>query len=374
MNRAVSVRQVHGHSGFTTIYDDWFELMGSVSKQCFYQHPAWFRAYFERPDYEDDIYFRCVFYGEQLVAICPMVFRRPYGNVIREAALPSHDSLYMPDMVIADSASPHEVWGRLSAPDKRKGIERWDLFSANSVLENSTISRALHSLSDDAVYESRRGRCAIVDIVDYDDAIRNMRKKFRGNLNNAKNRLAAQASVDFSCITQPNEVDSAFEEFVALEQSGWKGNPEKKRADYPNPAAIGLKRSKYLFYKNVVREFSKIDSLEIYLLKVNGKTVGAQIYTVLNQSAYLLKTAFDEDSKKFSPGHVLLDFVYKRYSQEGEINQICLITDYEWFKYWNPRYFHYVNIKAFSATPLGQMASLAYSTLRKRKQKNEGLT
>lgn len=372
MNRKFSVRQLHGHSGFNAICDDWHELMASVSMQCFYHHPAWFRAYFERPDCNEDIFFRCVFDGARLVAICPIVFKRRFGDLIREAALPTHDSLYMPDMALADSADADIVWRQLSASDKEKGVGRWDLFSANSVREDSAIATTLRSTDACHVFESRRSRCAIIDIIDYETAIRNLRKKFRGNLNNARNRLAAQAQVDFKCVTRPDEVESAYEEFVVLEQSGWKGNPEKKRADYPEPAAIGLKQSKYLFYRNVVKEFSEIESLEICLLKVDGKTVGAQIYAVLNRTSYLLKTAFDEDSKHFSPGHLLLDFTYRRYSDEKGVKQICLITDYDWFKYWNPRYLNYVNIRAFNANMRGNTASLAYSTIRRWKNNNKG--
>jgi CelD/BcsL family acetyltransferase involved in cellulose biosynthesis len=175
----------------------------------------------------------------------------------------------------------------------------------------------------------------MVDIIDYDDAIKGLRKKFRGNLNNAKNRLAAQQNVEFRRVTDSREVE-------------------------------GLRKSKYLFYKNVIRELSKTDSVEINLLKVNGKTVGAQIYAVLSDRSFLLKTAFSEDSREFSPGHVLLDAAYRRYAQTDIIKQMCLISDYDWFKYWNPRYVNYLNIKAFRNTVRGRIASKAYSILRKQ--------
>jgi CelD/BcsL family acetyltransferase involved in cellulose biosynthesis len=338
LSQALSVQQFEGKEGYAKICGDWRELMRSISSQYLSHHPAWFHAFFDRPTYDENICFRCVFEGTRLIAVCPMVFKHRFGRVLCEAVVPAHETLSMPDMAIADSADPYAVWQKLSAPNQSTGVKTWDRFTALSVLETSTIASSLRAATDNVIFESNVGRCAVIDIVDYDEAMKNLRKKFRGNLNNAKNRLAAQKSVEFLRVIH----------------------------GYPAPAAIGLRKSKYLFYKNVIRELSKTDSVEINLLKVNGKTVGAQIYAVLSDRSFLLKTAFSEDSREFSPGHVLLDAAYRRYAQTDIIKQMCLISDYDWFKYWNPRYVNYLNIKAFRNTVRGRIASKAYSILRKQ--------
>jgi len=137
--------------------------------------------------------------------------------------------------------------------------------------------------------------------------------------------------------------------------SGWKGKKENNKERYPAPAAIGLKKSKYRFYKNLVNEFAKIKSTEICFLKVDGRTIGAQILILLGETSYLLKTAFDESAKGYSPGHLMIDFALRRYSPEETIKSMCLITDYDWFKYWNPRYVNYTTIRDCNATIAGQL-------------------
>ena len=126
------------------------------------------------------------------------------------------------------------------------------------------------------IAESTVSRCAVVDVIDYDAAIKGLRKKFRGNPNNAKNRLAKEKGVEFLRTTKPGEIESAYDEYVALEKSGWRGDPNRKRAGYPAPAAIALRESKYLFYKTALKEFSKSNSVQVSLLKVNEKIVGAR--------------------------------------------------------------------------------------------------
>ena len=121
MSLALSVRQFEGKEGYAEIRDNWSELMRSVTDQYFYHHPTWSYAYFGRPAPEDEIYFRCVFHGSRLIAVCRLVFDSRYGNILREGALPSHDILYMPDIAVSDSADLSAVWETLSAPGDKGG-------------------------------------------------------------------------------------------------------------------------------------------------------------------------------------------------------------------------------------------------------------
>jgi len=363
--KETEIRQVAGKRGFLEIYDDWHVLMEHVSSQCFYHHPSWFMAFFDRPGgVGEDILFRCAYQNGALVAVLPLVLGTRFGGVLREATLPAYDGLYLPDMAVSDDVEGEPLWLELSQHGANSGDADWDNFFLYSVLENSSIAQLLLELNAYTVRSSVRSRCAVIDIIDYEQARAALKKKFRGNLNNARNRLSAEDDVRFSCFTHPSEILPAYDCFVDLEQSGWKGNPEKMRQDYPAPAAIALKKSKYLFYRNVIREFSKLSSAEICLLRVGGKAIGAQIFLVLNNISYLVKTAFDEDSKGFSPGHMLLDFTYRRYASEKKIDQLYLITDYDWFTNWNPRYLDYLNIRAFAKTSKGRMARAAYSVVQ----------
>ena len=116
----------------------------------------------------------------------------------------------------------------------------------------------------------------------------------------------------------------------------------------------------------MVREFGLLNAAEIYLLRVQGKTIGAQINVLLGDTSFLLKTAYDETLTGLSPGHLLIDFAYQCYAEEGQIKTLNLISDYEWFRHWNPRYLNYVTLRAYSRTPLGFIGAARhlFSSLR----------
>lgn len=361
MKNTFSVQRHRGKRGFAKVQGDWHSLMNSVSTQSFYQHPAWFQAYYDRPRVGGDpIDFLCVYRKGALVAVLPATIRQRYRGILTEATFATSAGLYMPDIVIDDGVDRRQIWCALRS---MMAGARWDMFTARDVLESSFITDCMSATMKPKGRPGADSRCATIDIIDYEDTYRSLNKKFRGNLNNARHRLNAQESVVFQCVTGGPALEPAFSEFVELEKSGWKGQSERKQ-DFPPPAAIGLKKSKLLFYNNVVREFAKLGAIEICLLKVNSKTVGAQILLLLNSRSFLLKTAFDESAKGFAPGHMLIDNALQRYSADNRISSLCLITDYEWFAKWNPRYTSYVSGTEFSRTIGGRLAHSVASTKR----------
>ena len=356
MNNKLTVKRFFGKAGYQSLRGDWQALADSISLQSFYQHPAWFQAYFDRPSgFSDEIEFRCVYKDERLLIVLPLTHRPRLRGLISEATLPTSNGLYMPDIAVVDDVDKKLLWDIMQNPSKSDDARKLDLISAKGVLESSAIARLMHNTTDNRSVTMSGERCAFVDIIEYDDAYKALKKNFRGNLNKARNRLNAQDSSEFLLFTKGDDIDSAYDEFVELEMSGWKGQKDNRKRNDAAPAAIALTESKFLFYKNVVREFAKFEAVEICLLKVEEKTIGAQILILLNETSYMLKTAFDEAAKYYSPGHMLTDFSYRRYSSAGRIKSLCFITDYDWHKYWNPRYVNYVNIEAYNTGLSGRI-------------------
>ncbi|MGI9201699.1 MAG: GNAT family N-acetyltransferase [Woeseiaceae bacterium] len=93
-------------------------------------------------------------------------------------------------------------------------------------LESSATANCIGQVAARRSVESNADRCTFIDIINYDDAFKALKKKVRGNLNNARNRMEAQGSFEFSTITDSDDMDWAYEHFVELEMSDWK---EKKK-------------------------------------------------------------------------------------------------------------------------------------------------
>ena len=348
-----------GRKGFDQVFDAWHELMGRVRQQCFYHHPYWFKAYLDTyPDDGDRVTFACIYRGPLLAGIFPTVFEEESHSGLRVADLPFGGRLYLADCVIADQENGPDLYRLFKKSLSSITGDSWDLFRARDVLRDSHLGHAVLDKKrfTQTVYTEKR--CAEIPIGDYETAISGLKKKFRGNLNNARNKLNRAGDARFEVERSPGAVRNRFRDFVELEMSGWKGDTGNQRQAYPQPSAIGLEERKLDFYSSVIDQFGDDGCVEISNLFLDDKLIGAQVCLLLNETSYLVKVAYDEEAGKFSPGQLMIDYASKRYAEDGRIKRYNLITDHRWFEGWNPDYRDYVIFRDFNTTFRGTVACL----------------
>jgi hypothetical protein len=357
---ALELKSHRGMSGLDAIFGDWLDLMGRIDRQCFYHHPYWFKAYLgASPEAGERIDFACIYRGANLVAVFPTVWSGggDKGPVVVE--LPTDEQLlYFTDCAISDDEDGSEIYSYFRRSLKDITGARWDIYKARDLLRDSHLGKAIfkHKRFYQTAYTEKL--CAEIPIGDYDNAIKNLKKKFRGNLNNARSKLARAGDVRFEVERSADGVRRSFDDFVELEMSGWKGDKNNLHDTYHRPSAIGLKERKLNFYTSIVDQFARAGCAEINSLKLNDKLIGAQVCLLLNDTSYLVKVAYDEGAGQYSPGHLLIDFAYRRFAKEGRIMRYNLISDYRWFEGWNPTYREYVVMRDFNATLRGAFACL----------------
>lgn len=349
----------HGRAGFDEIFEAWSGLMGRVGRQSFYQHPYWFRAFLHAyPEAGDRFVFACVYRGPTLVGVFPTTSETDRNSGLVVVDLPFGGELYQADCIIDDSEDGDELYTIFRKSLGTITGRGWDMFRARDVLRDGHLGQAVLQKERirQTVYTEKR--CAEIPIGDYDAAIGNLKKKFRGNLNNARSKINRVGQAEFVVERSAEGVRRLFGEFVELEMSGWKGDTSNARKAYPQPSAIGLKKSKLDFYTHVIDQFAEAGCVEISNLLLDGRLIGAQVCLLLNETSYLMKVAYDEQAGKFSPGQLLMDFAYRRYAEDPQINTYNLITDYRWFEGWQPFYRDYVVIRDFNMTLRGTVAGV----------------
>ncbi len=96
----------------------------------------------------------------------------------------------------------------------------------------------------------------------------------------------------------PDAIRHAFEQFLALEASGWKGQ---------RGAALLLDPSRAAFARQAFNGLAEAGLAEIHALQVNGQP--AAMLTLLRSGAgcFGWKLAYDERLRDFSPGILLLE-------------------------------------------------------------------
>ncbi|MEA2935118.1 MAG: hypothetical protein QOD74_1764 [Variibacter sp.] len=135
------------------------------------------------------------------------------------------------------------------------------------------------------------------------------RKKLRQDWS----RLSAVGDLAMIHEREPARVTHAFEEFLALEASSWKG----KRG-----TALRSKPRDVAFARRLIGDFAVAGKASVALLRLGERTIAAQVLLHSGRVAFTWKTAFDSEFAKYSPGMLLVDRISDELLSSGEVDKL----------------------------------------------------
>lgn len=120
------------------------------------------------------------------------------------------------------------------------------------------------------------------------------RKKLRQH----RRRLAGKGALEFRVLTEVEETRRAFEEFLTLEASGWKGR---------QGTALLSREADAHFARAMIAALAAQSDVSIHMLTLDTRPVSMQIILRAGPAAFTWKTAYDEALHDVSPGMLLLE-------------------------------------------------------------------
>ena len=156
--------------------------------------------------------------------------------------------------------------------------------------------------------------------------------KLRRNLARLRRRLATRGALRVETVTGADgaptaaRLEAAFERFLAVEASGWKG--EEGTAIARDPALTG-------FYRALLAPREPGLAARIDLLWLDEECVAAQYALVTDRRLSLLKIGYDERHADCSPGSLLLESTLEHARAAG-LATLSLVTSPPWAARWHP--------------------------------------
>lgn len=120
------------------------------------------------------------------------------------------------------------------------------------------------------------------------------RKKLRQDWN----RLAALGTPSVVNYRDEAGVSHGLEQFLAMEQAGWKGQQ--------GTALLASDRDAR-FARQFIVSMGATGAASVALLELDGRPIAAQVLLYAGRQAYTWKTSYDPDFAQFSPGTLLVD-------------------------------------------------------------------
>ncbi|MDQ3696988.1 MAG: GNAT family N-acetyltransferase [Gemmatimonadota bacterium] len=129
----------------------------------------------------------------------------------------------------------------------------------------------------------------------WDDLLAAVSRNLRSQVRRYTKRLAHEGTLVFRTTTE-ERLEQDLRSFLVVEGSGWKG--AAGTAIRSDPCAIRL-------YTEFARGAARRGSLRLQVLELDGAPIAVDYTCVVGDSAFLLKTGFDERYARVSPGLVL---------------------------------------------------------------------
>lgn len=122
-------------------------------------------------------------------------------------------------------------------------------------------------------------------------------RRKRKELARQMRRLADLGSVTIEATVNPAELPARFEEFLALERTGWKGKRETALASRAETAGMG---------RDLAARLAAERAMRIDTIRVGGKPTAMLVTLIGGSTAFTWKIAYDESFARFSPGAQLM--------------------------------------------------------------------
>ena len=285
--------------------------------------------------------------GARTVAIVPTIVSNASVSCFRHLRVLSlglHEQLRLADFPLAADVRIKEIAAALGTA-LAAWPERWDALHWPRILGSShamLVARELKAAGAQIVtatafntLDTRRP---------FPELLAGLSKNLRASLRKSQKRLEESGGahmtvngVPVDAVRSANEatlgsapiggINAAYEAFLALESSGWKGETGIGSAVHLNPATRG-------FYAELLAQRGPDFAPEVTLLLRGYTPIAAQFSVCVNHCKHVLKIGYHEAESRFSPGQVLMARVVEVAS--GALECVNLVTDMQWHKTWRP--------------------------------------
>ena len=140
---------------------------------------------------------------------------------------------------------------------------------------------------------------------DWEEYLGLLTKKDRHELRRKLRRLDTQAEWRWYCLTSPEEVLGAFDEFLALMRMSGADKEE-----YMTP-------ERERFFRSLAQRMSELDQIRLFFLEINGERAAASLCFDYGESRLLYNSGYDPGLSYFSAGLLLHAMCVKDAIEQG---------------------------------------------------------
>jgi CelD/BcsL family acetyltransferase involved in cellulose biosynthesis len=328
------LRAYQGPRGLLELAPEWTTLAASIPGARFNHFPEWYQSYLTSGCCDPArIWFIAAYRNQELVAIFPLQNQTHSVSILRPRFLGTidHDELQLSDFVFAPTAANANLLDELTRWLRTQRVLRWDVLRLMKVPDDSSLAFAARARLPSMTVATRYEASAYFDTSGtYEQATHAMTNKFRSNLRRRTRLAENRAPLRFQCYRQQEELNSAFNIFLEIETSGWKGVTGRSSAIRCRPKVLA-------FYAETVREFSARNECIVNLLWHGEQAIAAQFGLHIGRTLHILKVGYRDLNSLLAPGILLQDRTIRHACEDASVDTLSMVNDPDWALSFRPK-------------------------------------
>lgn len=329
----VDFQAYQGFEGLERLASEWAILAESMPDARFNHFPAWYRAHLvSRRSDPASIWFIAAHRDGQLAAVFPLQLQNRRVKILRPRFLGTidDDELQLSDFVFAQTANNADLLYEMTRWLRAQRTLRWDLLRMLKIPEDSSFAYAARARLARPTAAVRYDASAHFDTSGtYEQATRAMSSKFKSNLRRRARLAESTAALRFQSYRLPDELDQAFDLFLEIEASGWKGSSGTSSAINCRPEVLA-------FYTALLREFGARDECIINVLWHGEQAIAGQFGLRIGRTIHILKVGYRDGYSLLAPGILLQERTIRHACEEPEIDVLSMVNDPYWARSFRP--------------------------------------
>jgi hypothetical protein len=320
-----------GLEGLESLAPAWTALVESMPGARFVHFPEWYRAYLVSLESDPSrVWFIGAYRNQKLVGVFPLQFQKYVvkGMQPRVFGTIDDDEMQSCDFVYRRIAENEELLNAFTQWLRTQRTIRWDELRLRKVREDSAIAHSARArLPKATIMLCHDGSGYFQTSGNYDLATESMSGTFKRNLRRLARRAEETAPLRIQSYRSKEELPRAFETFVDIEASGWKGE---------SSSAIRCRPAMLAFYRAVVEQFSARDACVINVLWHGDRPVAGQFCLHIGATLNILKIGFSDEHASFAPGNLLLERTIRMACGERNVDIVSLVNNPSWARNFKP--------------------------------------
>ncbi len=361
-----SIRKVTDLNEFEklrTVWDNLADKQGPfLPFLCF----DWFRIWLKTFLRNNKLFILLVYKGPELITIAPCLIKDEKFKGINVRKIDLIGNVYSPfRYFLLRELNDQERIKSLSSILQflSKSYRGWDVLDFNSIPEENNCFDVLKIAIEQGGGKYKDLPCYgdwYLDEIQFsgDEYFNKLPEKIRKDVLYCKRRLQKMGEYEFKLITNGAEIDHYMDLYYEVYSRSW----QEREGVGPN------------FHRDLAKIASGRNWLRLGFLFFNNIPIASQFWISCDNYAYILKTVYDQDYKKYSPGKILTSEIAKFVIDTDNVRTIDYVQGDEAYKQdWTPKRRERRGILIYNNNARGQLLALLNMRILPTLNKNKYL-